>query len=45
MSQPVQLGLRLARRWPSWPSSLQTAALSQLSLLGATPDIAPLVVA
>jgi rod shape-determining protein MreD len=44
VSQPVQLGLRLA--FIALATVLaQTAALSQLSLFGATPDIAPLVVA
>ena len=44
MSQPVQLGLRLALL-ALVVVLVQTAALSQLSLLGATPDLAPLVVA
>jgi rod shape-determining protein MreD len=44
VSQPVQLGFRLAVL-ALVVVLLQTAALSQVSLLGATPDIAPLVVA
>ena len=44
MSQPVQLGLRLVLM-ALVTVLLQTAAFSQISLLGATPDIAPLVVA
>ena len=44
MSQPIQLGLRLAVM-ALVIVLLQTAALSQVSLLGATPDVAPLVVA
>lgn len=44
MSLPVQLGLRLAVM-ALVVVLLQTAALSQVSLLGASPDIAPLVVA
>ena len=44
MSQPVQLGVRLTVL-AFVVVLLQTAALSQVSLLGATPDIAPLVVA
>jgi rod shape-determining protein MreD len=44
VSQPVQLGLRLALM-ALVTVLLQTAAFSQLSLLGARPDIAPLVVA
>lgn len=44
MSPAVQLALRLALL--AFVAVLvQTAALSQLSLLGATPDVAPLVVA
>ena len=43
MSQPVQLGLRLAALG-FLAVLLQTAAISQLSLFGATPDITPLVV-
>ena len=44
MSHPVQLALRLLLL-AIVAVLVQTAALSQLSLLGATPDIAPLVVA
>jgi rod shape-determining protein MreD len=44
VSQPVQLGLRLALM-AFVVVLLQTAAFSQLSLLGAHPDLAPLVVA
>lgn len=44
MSQPIQLGLRLALM-ALVVVLLQTSALSQVSLLGASPDIAPLVVA
>ena len=44
MTQRVQLGLRLAVM-ALVVVLLQTAALSQVSLLGASPDIAPLVVA
>ena len=44
MSPAVQLGLRLAVM-ALVTVLVQTAALSQLSLLGATPDVAPLVVA
>jgi rod shape-determining protein MreD len=44
VNQPVQLGARLAVM-ALVTVLLQTAALSQVSLLGATPDIAPLVVA
>ena len=44
MSQPVQLGLRLALM-ALVVVLIQTAAFTQLSLLGAHPDLAPLVVA
>ncbi len=44
MSQPVQLGLRLALM-ALVVVLIQTAAFTQLSLLGARPDLAPLVVA
>lgn len=44
MTQPVQLSLRLALVALA-TVLLQTAAFSQISLFGATPDIAPLVVA
>jgi rod shape-determining protein MreD len=44
VSQPVQLGIRLVIM-ALVVVLLQTAAFSQISLLGATPDLAPLVVA
>jgi rod shape-determining protein MreD len=43
VNEPVQLGVRLAAL-ALVTVLLQTAALSQVSLFGATPDIAPLVV-
>jgi rod shape-determining protein MreD len=44
VSRPAHLGVRLALLALA-TVLVQTAALSQLSLLGATPDVAPLVVA